>query len=63
MIVNELNLLIMYYQRKFKIKCIQKKQKKKSHKKSVFRGGRTQANCVAVQSPTNDLLTPCLPES
>jgi hypothetical protein len=32
-------------------------------KTRVFNGIRTQANRVEVQSPTTDLLTPCLYES
>jgi hypothetical protein len=32
-------------------------------RKMCIHGGRNQANRVAVQSPTTDLLTPCLFES
>jgi hypothetical protein len=42
-----------------------KKQKKKKYiqKKCVFNGIRTHAHRVEVQSPTTDLLIPCLYES
>jgi hypothetical protein len=58
-IVNELKLSININEN-LKYNAYKKSKRNCILKKCVFIGARTQANHVAVQSPTTDLLIPCL---